>query len=97
MKISDYYISIFATLSFHNSYNNMINDSHFSSTFYAAKCNIFDFINLINTADKSGGFSFLKDIHISNDKNNHLNAHKTWGYQIWTVDTPRGVDKFETY
>ena len=28
---------MFAALSFHNSYNSMIYDSHFSSTFYAAK------------------------------------------------------------
>ena len=29
MKISDYYISIFAALSFHNSYRSMTYDSHF--------------------------------------------------------------------
>ena len=59
--------------------------------------NISDFIDLISTANQSGRFSFLKYIHISNDKNNHFNARKTWGYQIWTVDTSRGVEQLETY
>ena len=61
------------------------------------EANISDFINLISTANHSGRFSFLKYIQISNDKNNHFNAHKTWGYQIWTVNTSRGAEQLETY
>ena len=59
--------------------------------------NISDFPNLINISIQNKRFSFLKDIHMTNDKNNNFNAQKTWGYQIWTVDTSKAVDQLEIY
>ena len=59
--------------------------------------NISDCTNLINISDENRRFSFLKDIHMTNDKNYHFNAQKTCGYQIWTVDTSKAVDQLETY
>ena len=59
--------------------------------------NISDFTNLIIISIQNKRFSFLKDIHMTNDKNNNFNAQKTWGYQIWTVDTSKAVDQLETY
>ena len=65
---------------------------YFMSYFWILRISISGFANFRNMTNRSGEFSFLRYINITNIEFSYLHFHNTYDHQFWTVGTFRQID-----